>query len=107
MTDWRTAQRKARQLRKNMLAFFDAEWSGPSIAMNERTFTDAEILGLSDKFVCVRIPDNSNRDLIAKYQIQDFPTLIIFDRRGKELSRVVGYQPAAELALYLKSRIAE
>ena len=107
MTDWRKAQRKARQLRKNMLAFFDAEWSGPSIAMNERTFTDAEILGLSDKFVCVRIPDNSNSDLIAKYQIQDFPTLIIFDRRGKELSRVVGYQPAAELALYLKSRIAE
>ncbi len=105
MTDWRQAQRKARQLRKNMLAFFDAEWSGPAITMNQRTFTDAEILSLTDNFICVRILDTSNRELINKYQIQDFPTLIIFDRRGKELSRVVGYQPAAELAQYLKSRI--
>ncbi|KAA3613978.1 MAG: thioredoxin [Calditrichaeota bacterium] len=101
MTSLKSALRKARRTRKPILIEFSTKWSGPCITMNERTYRDAEIVSLSDSFVCLRLDGDTEKELVKSYNITRFPTTVILDRRGKELSRAIGYQPATEFSSYI------
>ncbi|KAA3660512.1 MAG: thioredoxin [Calditrichaeota bacterium] len=101
LTNMRTAQRRARSTRKPILMHFTTTWSGPAATMEERTYHDAEVVGLSDKFVCLQIDGDVNRRLTEKYNVTSYPTTIILDFKSKEISRAIGYQPALEFSSYI------
>lgn len=101
LTNMKVAQRKASGTRKPILVYFAASWSGPCATMDERTYQDAEVVGLSDKFVCVRIDGDINRSLSTSYNITSYPTTLILDSKSKEISRAIGYQPATEFSAYI------
>ncbi|MFQ5632728.1 MAG: thioredoxin family protein, partial [bacterium] len=101
MTDYRSALRKARRSKQNILVNFCTSWSGPCLILEERTFNDAEVVSLTNEFINVKLDGDTERALAKQFNIQNYPTLLILDSTGKELSRVVGYQPAAEFTKYL------
>jgi thioredoxin-related protein len=36
------------------------------------------------------------RDLVRKYGVDGFPTILFLNARGQEIHRVVGFEPAAK-----------
>lgn len=104
-SDLNEATQRARRTGKHLLLNFCTSWSGPCLVLDERTFQDAEVVALTDNFVAVRIDGDRERAHVRKHNIQSYPTLVILDPRGNELSRVVGYQPAAEFAQYIKQYV--
>ena len=101
LTSLKKAKRKARRARKPLLIKFSTRWSGPCITMDERTYRDAEIVSLSDKFVCLHLDGDRENTTAKAYDVTRFPTTIILDSRGREISRAIGYQPATEFSAYL------
>lgn len=102
LTDYNAALRKARLGKKNILVNFCTTWSGPCLFLEERTFNDAEVVALTDEYICLKLDGDLERKFIKQFDIQSYPTLLILDAKGKELSKVIGYQPASELSAYLK-----
>jgi len=53
----------------------------------------------SDKFAIGYIDTmtKENQEMVMKYGIEAAPTLIFFDKDGKELGRLVGYTPKEEI----------
>lgn len=96
------ALQRARRTKQNIFVNFCVSWSGPCVILDERTFKDAEIVSLANSFVCLKLDGDFERDLVRQFGVQNYPTLLILDSAGKELTRIVGYQPAAELARYLE-----
>jgi thiol-disulfide isomerase/thioredoxin len=105
LTDYNAALRKARREKKNILVNFCTSWSGPCLILEERTFNDAEVVTLTDEYICLKLDGDLERKLVKQFDIQNYPTLLVLDARGKERSKVIGYQPAAEFSAYLKQYI--
>lgn len=105
LQDFSEALQKARRFKKPILVDFYTDWCGPCKVMEERTYTDAEVVQLSDQFICVRINGDQNRALVRRFNVQSYPTLLLLDSRGKEQSRLIGYQPASVLASFLRDAL--
>lgn len=100
--DYATAIRKARREKRNLLVRLCTTWSNPCVIFEERTFRDAEVVSLTDAFVCLDLDGDSQRHFIRRFQVQQYPTILILNAKGIELSRVVGYQPASEFSRFLR-----
>jgi thiol:disulfide interchange protein DsbD len=80
-----------------LLVDFYTDWCGWCKEMDRVTYRDPKVIALSEKFVCVKVNCDTEPDLSKKYKIQGLPTVIILDKEGSEVSRIVGYCNAEEL----------
>lgn len=78
---------------KNLVDFW-ATWCGPCVAMAPilNKFDAENTSSISVKKVDV----DDNQNLAAKYGISSIPTMILFED-GKEVKRVIGARPYADL----------
>ena len=104
MTDLAKAQAKAKQDKKMVLVdFTGSDWCPPCKALHKNVFSTKEFGEYAKKnlvLVEVDFPrrkeqsselKKANRALAEKYNIESFPTVIVFDSTGKELDRKSGY----------------
>lgn len=96
-TDLEEAFEKAKAEKKSVLVeFTGSDWCPPCIAMRKNVFTKNEFIkAASKKYVLVEL-DFPNGDLAVKeknqpyadkYNIEGFPTVILFTAEGKEFTR--------------------
>lgn len=88
-----------------LLDFTGSDWCPPCIRMEREVFstpTFAEFANQNLNFVYVDFPRRKKIDpaqvqhnsaLAEKFNIQGYPTLILLDKNGKELSRIEEYLP--------------
>jgi len=111
MTDLPKAQALAKEQKKLLLMdFTGSNWCPPCKALHQNVLTSKEFVDYAkDNLVLVVVdfprPNNlpaaqqkANNDLAAKYQIEGFPTVIVLDSNGKELSKQVGYNAGTTTA---------
>lgn len=69
-----------------------ADWCIPCRQMDKKVFTDPDIIKLSEKFIMVRLDitrkSESQDEIRKKYSIEGAPTIIFFNRDGKELQEL-------------------
>ena len=55
-----------------------------------------------------KLLSEQNDQLLEKYEVRGFPTIVILDPRGKEITRHVGYKPGGveNYLRYIESSIA-
>ncbi len=92
---------------KPALLDFYADWCVSCIEMEEYTFTDPAVqAALGDTLLLqadVTANDEIDQELLAHFGIYGPPTIVFFDRHGRELQgyRVVGFKPADEFSSHI------
>lgn len=107
LTDLAKAQEKAKAEKKMVLVdFTGSDWCPPCKALHKNVFSSPEFTEFAKKnLILVEIDfprkkeqsdelKKANRALAKKHAIDGYPTVIVFDSQGKELSKKVGYSGA-------------
>jgi protein disulfide-isomerase len=108
MTDLAKAREKAKTEKKLVLVdFTGSDWCPPCRALHKNVFSSPEFKEFAGKnlvLVEVDFPrkkeqteqlKKANRELAKKYDIDGYPTVIVFDSSGKQLDKKVGYSGAS------------
>ena len=70
--------------------------------MDELVFSSKAIVDAAADTIFVKVDADAQRDIIKKYKVSAYPTLVMLDGNGKELKRVLGYQSIREMVDFLK-----
>lgn len=93
--DWQTLLDKAKKEKKPFFVDFYTEWCGWCKVMEKKTFNNKDVISYVDKHYLAYQIDAEKGEGIAlrrKYNINSYPTILIFDKDGKMIMRVLGYQ---------------
>ncbi len=96
---WNEIISKAQNEQKYIFVDFYADWCGPCIWMSKEVFTTDEAGAFfNDNFINVSIDaEREFQELVENTYIDAFPTLVIYNSEGKEVTRSVGALDASEL----------
>lgn len=92
LTDEAQAVEQARREGKPMLIDFGAEWCPPCKKFEIETFTDKRVIEELSRFVLLKIDctssDEKSERLMAKYESQVLPSVLIYDGRGQQVKKL-------------------
>jgi thiol-disulfide isomerase/thioredoxin len=101
--DLNAALRAAQLEGKPVMADFYTDWCGWCKKLDNETYANKEVIDLSAQFVCAKVDGDKNVNMVSKYNIRGYPTIIFFSSKGEEDKRVGGYTNAMELANIMKN----
>lgn len=113
ITDYQDALKQAKEQNRPVLVdFTGSDWCGWCIKLNKEVFSKPEFQDFAkDNLVLLEIdfPSNpkslpaatqkQNAELQKKFGVDGFPTLVLLDGDGKEITRHVGYLPGGPNAM--------
>jgi thiol:disulfide interchange protein DsbD len=81
-----------------------ADWCAQCKELDERTWPDPQVSAwLKEHAVAVRIDtDRVRKDLAGRLGILSYPTVLVLDGQGKELRRLLGFQPPEAMLKFLR-----
>jgi len=88
------ALEKAKAENKPIFLDIYATWCGPCKKLKKNTFSDKAVGEYYSKNyinIAINGETNEGRMLAEKYKIQGYPTLLIVDKNGKQLTKNVGF----------------
>ncbi|MDL1872209.1 DUF255 domain-containing protein, partial [Deltaproteobacteria bacterium PRO3] len=95
-----------RAVRENRLVLLDLEavWCHWCHVMDKETYADPKVAGLiRERFIPVRVDQDSRPDLANRYRDYGWPATIVFNASGRELAKRAGFLPADEMLALLRS----
>ncbi len=92
--DFEKAAKVAKQTNKPMMVDFYTDWCGWCKKLDKDVYSDARVIELAGKFVCVKVDGDKYSKLVEKYKVDGYPTIVFYNSKTKEVSRVVGYKNA-------------
>jgi thiol:disulfide interchange protein len=90
---------------KPMLVFFTAQWCHYCHEMANEAFTSPQVVGLSEKFVCILVDADAEPGVCQQFRVQGFPTVQFVSPRGVALNRVVGKKPSHQLMMAMQAAL--
>ncbi|HLK57379.1 MAG TPA: thioredoxin fold domain-containing protein [Chthonomonadaceae bacterium] len=92
----------AQKTHRPLLICFHAPNCGWCDKMDAETFTDPRVVERSKRYVCVRIESDVDADLVQRYGVISFPTILLTDPNGKSQHEITGYIAPESFAAALK-----
>lgn len=93
-TDFNSALKQAEKADKPLMVDFYTDWCGWCKKLDQDTYPDSKVTELSRKFIAVKLNGDKYPDLVKKYKVNGYPSIVFLNSKGVEVSRVVGYQNA-------------
>ncbi len=108
---WRTsftaAQAEARRTGKPILVDFTADWCTNCKALDTRTYTDANVIRESRKFVAVKVDTDKDTATAKKYRVSSLPVVAVLKPNGTMSSAFLGFRDAKGTVQFLQSAYAK
>lgn len=102
ITDFAEASRIAAESGKPMLLDFSAGWCGPCRNMEKDFWIRTDVAKLSEKFVCVKIDSDKNKELLRQYGVMGIPNVTLTDPYGNTLDSNKGYGKSSDVTIIAK-----
>lgn len=95
---------QARASSKLVFIDFFTTWCPPCKKLDKETFPDPAVKAELSKMVALKIDAESpaGRAPAERYRVTGYPTMLVVDGDGREIGRIVGFKPPAELAQKLE-----
>lgn len=100
--NFESALQQARSQKKIVIVDIYAPWCGYCRKLQREVYPSKEVRTETDQFVRVRIDGEKNPQLMRKYQVRGYPTIVFLDSNGKEIDRIGGYMPTRPFARKLR-----
>jgi thioredoxin 1 len=107
---WTQALKQAAAQNKYIFVDAYATWCGPCKMLKAKTFTDSQVAAFYNKnFINVSIDMEKGMgpQLAKEWQMQAYPTLIIFSPKGKPVLGTVGFVDANTLLKFGQQALAK
>jgi hypothetical protein len=101
------ARAEAKTSGKLIFAYFTADFCGWCRVLEKRTFTDAEVVAMSRRCVCVELNTTKDAVLADRFRIDSIPRCFLLTADGREIDHRSGYIPAAEFAEWFQAALAK
>ncbi len=98
LRDHTAALKQAKAKQQPVIIDIYAPWCGYCRKLQREVYPASEVRAITDKFVRVRVNGEEHRDVMRKYGVRAFPTIVFLDANGGEIDRINGYMPAAPFA---------
>ena len=93
---YQDALNEAFRTKKAIMLDFSAHWCGPCQKLARETFSDVDVAVLANNEYIIFPVDVANFDGMAiaeKYQVEEYPTVLFLDFKGRYVSRMKGFYP--------------
>ena len=110
MLDWYTdaesALSAAKKQNKRIIMDFTAKWCGACKELEHKTFSNKQVAERMKAYILIKVDCTKSRDekiksVQEKYNIKGLPTVLIMDKEGEELSRIVSFLPPEQFLTFL------
>jgi thiol-disulfide isomerase/thioredoxin len=99
--DLAAALAEAGRTGKRVFVDFETTWCGPCKEMDRWVYTAADVVAAAADVIAVKLDGDEQRDLVKRYAVKGYPTLLLLDGQGEVLRREVGYQGVAAMVKFL------
>ena len=89
---------RAAKENKPIMTDFSAGWCGWCKKLDRETFADSKVIELSKKFVCLKINGDKDSDIVRKYGVSGYPTILFMDSKGNTIGGRPGYRGPDDMA---------
>ncbi len=96
---------EAERENKPLLLFFTAQWCHYCHQMAGEAFTNPQVVGLSEKFVCVLVDADSAPDVCQHFHVSAYPTVLFVSPQGVALNRIEGKRPGHQVMMAMQSAL--
>ena len=105
--DLPAALEEAQKTGKPVMVDFYTEWCGWCKKLDADTYSNSTVQKLAQEFINVKIDGDKNENLIVKYRVTGYPTIMFFDSGGNILMKNPGYLGPDDFARTMKGVLAK
>ncbi len=98
-TDWKQALKEAKESHKGAFFVFHTDWCPHCRHLLSTTLKDSKMLSYFEKegYILISVNPEKDREAESTFRVYGYPTMIVFDKNGKEIDRILGYMDIAQL----------
>ncbi|MEK7814045.1 MAG: thioredoxin family protein [Candidatus Desantisbacteria bacterium] len=87
-----------------MVDFF-ADWCGWCKKLDEETWTNKDVILLAQRFVCVKIDCDTDRQTPARYGVRPLPTILFINTEATVIHQVIGYRNPEDMIVEMNKAV--